>query len=343
LDDVVEIAARIERNTQKVKKGKKSRKADSSNSDSEESTEDSDSEEESSSDSEKKSKSKLKSKLKKVETMMSKLKVGGSTSTFRQGVLCPRCSNEGHTKEECKLPTKYCAICVTTNNHTMEGCRFNGSRRAARAEQQQAPQANVMNVVPPPRTYGRGRLLEGVCWYCRQPGHRKPDCQLWKKHSKELAEVAPAESSGQEPNVNMVAILPWDEDEDPTGYAVTRSQGNIPEEIPGKPKKRVSWGAQDEVRKDATNWVREEQEKDKAEPSASKEDRKGKGKVTEEDPWREARKSGLGMPNWAGAYDGCRSVSKVPEKYPVLRIKVGNEEERSVNEALKEAYDTKRI
>ena len=148
LDEAVEIASRVERNTRKQKKTTKKHKEVRSSSSSDSSSEEDSSSEDSSSDSEKKTKSKSKKKLKKVEAMMTKLKTGGSTSTFRPGVYCPRCSNEGHTKEECKMNTKYCAICVTTNNHTMEDCRFNGARRAVRAEvpamQVQAqPQANM--------------------------------------------------------------------------------------------------------------------------------------------------------------------------------------------------------
>lgn len=83
------------------------------------------------------------------------------------------------------------------------------------------PQVNTMNAVPPPRTYGRGRLLEGIVWYCRQPGHHRPDRPIWKRHQAEIAEIKPAEVPG-DPNVNMVTITPWEMPEVPS-YITTRS------------------------------------------------------------------------------------------------------------------------
>lgn len=195
LDEAVELASRVERNTRNQKRGAKKHKEVRSSSSSEDDSEEVSSSSNSDSDREKKAKCKSKAKMKNVEALMTKLTTGGSTSTYRPGVYCSRCSNEGHTKEECKMNEKYCAICVTTNNHTTENCRFNGARRRIPMEApvlqvQAQPQVaaiiasapNNMNAVPPPRTYGRGRLPEGIFWYCRQPGHRKPDCQLWKKH-----------------------------------------------------------------------------------------------------------------------------------------------------------------
>lgn len=284
LDDAIKIASRIEHNTHKPRKSSEYRKSTSSESDS---SKEEASGSESGSDVEGTSKGKLKSKLKKVEAMMTKLKTGGSTSTFRPGVYCPKCSNEGHTKEECKLPSKFCAICITTTNHTTDMCRYNGTRREI-TEGASAPQANTMNAVPPPRTYGRGRLPEGICWYCRQPGHRKPDCPLWKRHQAEIAEIKPIEAP-TEANVNMVMITPWEAQEIPS-YIVTRSQGNLPGLRLDKKGKCITWEDQEAMRYDATQWVREAQLNDSMK------------RKTTEDPnsWAVARKAGLGMPGFQG-------------------------------------------
>ena len=118
LDEAVELASRVERNMRTQKKGGKKHKELRSTSSSEDDSEEVSSSSDSDSDTQKKSKRKSNAKMKNVEALMTKLTTGGSTSTYRPGVYCPRCANEGHTKEECKMNDKYCAICITTNNHT---------------------------------------------------------------------------------------------------------------------------------------------------------------------------------------------------------------------------------
>lgn len=118
LDEAVELASRVERNTRTQKKGAKKHKEMRSTSSSEDDSEEVSSSSDSDSDTQKKAKRKSKAKMKNVEALMTKMTTGGSTSTYRPGVYCPRCANEGHTKEECKMNDKYCAICITTNNHT---------------------------------------------------------------------------------------------------------------------------------------------------------------------------------------------------------------------------------
>ena len=156
----------------------------------------------------------------------------------------------------------------------------------------QAP--NNMNAVPPPRTYGRGRLPEGICWYCRQPGHRKPDCQLWRKHRSELEEITPQEQLGQQTNINMVSITPIEDSSEIEGYAVTRSQGAVTVPYHPKAKKVVTWEDHDAVRRETVKWLQEEQ---CAAIGKRKEKQLAQDDVYE-DIWEESRRCGLGMPGY---------------------------------------------
>ena len=326
LDEAVELASRVERNTRKQKKGAKKYKDESSSSSSQSESEGSSSSS-SENDGGKRAKRKTKAKVKNVEALMTKLTTGGSTSTYRPGVYCPRCSNEGHTKEECKMNDRYCAICVTTNNHTTENCRFNGARRRVPVEApvlqvQAQPHVaavvaqgpNPMNAVPPPRTYGRGRLPDGICWYCRQPGHRKPDCQLWKRHRSELEDVAPQEQIGPQANINMVSITPLNDVEEVDGYAVTRSQGRVKECPRPKAKNTVTWEDHDVIRRETVRRLQEEQ--GTASGSRTKE------QVTQEGgnkDWNENQMNGLGMPGIEFPQDkGKAKVAAVEELSPCV-------------------------
>lgn len=65
----------------------------------------------------------------------------------------------------------------------------------------------------------------------------------------ELAEAAPLEQPGQEANVNMVTITPWEDEVEVTENAMTRSKGKaVVEEAEPKASKHVTWEAQDAMR-----------------------------------------------------------------------------------------------
>jgi len=124
----------------------------------------------------------FKKQLKKLEARLALIDV--KSKTFQEGVICPKCGNEGHTKEECKLKDLYCAICITTMNHTTKECHYNGRHATWPQQQSHTDTTTSLNLqaVPPPMNYGHGGGGGGrdiFCYYCRLSGHRKPDCSLW--------------------------------------------------------------------------------------------------------------------------------------------------------------------
>lgn len=177
----------------KKKKGKKSRQQSSTETEEEMTTseeEESNDEEESSSD-DSTGKKKMKKKVAKLANEMAKPK-----TSIRPQVWCTKCGNEGHTKEECRLATKHCEICITSTNHTMVECYYNGKMR--RFQQQRAePVVEVATVnvttppqmrnVPPPLAYRPRREL--VCFYYDEKGHRKTECPYFLSHVEQMNEI----------------------------------------------------------------------------------------------------------------------------------------------------------
>ena len=120
----------------------------------------------------------------------------GSSSKFRKDTWCNRCRNAGHLAEECGLNERWCAICRTAT-HTTEICRYNA--RLAPAPAVAAVAAAAVPTAPTPaparrpwrpRTAGTGAEepvgeRKFLCFYCNQPGHRKMDCDLFKRHRAE--------------------------------------------------------------------------------------------------------------------------------------------------------------